>query len=118
MIWRIIFYATGLTPPRSIRHMFNSWLSNQSKKIRNIIWVGVAAVCWAIRRCRNDIIFNKIKVTSILQVIFRGTYWFHFWAQLQHVEHAKDAFSSLSRLLETVALDLVKGGWKHIYRFQ
>ena len=23
MVWRIIFYATGLTPPRSIRHMFN-----------------------------------------------------------------------------------------------
>ena len=98
--------------------MFNSWLSNQSKKIRNIIWVGVAAVCWAIWRCRNDIIFNKIKVNSILQVIFWETYWFCFWAQLQREVHVKDAFSSLSRLLETVALDLVKGGWKHVYRFQ
>ena len=68
---------------RSISHMFNSWLSNQSKKIRNVIWVWVAAICWAIWRCRNDIIFNKIKVNSILQVIFRGTYWFRFWAQLQ-----------------------------------
>ena len=63
MIWRIIFYATGLTPPRSIGH-----------KIRDLIWVGVAAVCWAIWRCRNDIIFNKCKVNSILQVI-RGMYW-------------------------------------------
>jgi len=80
--------------------------------------VGVPAVCWTIWRCRNDIIFNKIKVNSILQVIFRGTYWFRFWAQLQREVHAKDAFSSLSRLLETVALDLVKGGWKYVYRFQ
>ena len=32
MVWRIIFYATGLIPPRSISHMFDSWLSNQSKK--------------------------------------------------------------------------------------
>ena len=79
--------------------------------------MGVATICWAIWRCRNDIIFNKSKVNSILQVIFRETYWFRFWAQLQREEHAKDAFSGLSRLLETVALDLVKGGWKQIYRF-
>jgi hypothetical protein len=96
--------------------MFNSWLSNQSKKIRRVIWVGVAAVCWAIWRCRNDLIFNKIKVNSVLQVIFRGTYWFRFWAQLQREEHAKNTFSSLSRLIEIVALDLVKGGCEHVYR--
>ena len=45
IVWRIIFYATGLTPPRSIRHMFHSWLANQSKEIRNLIWVGVSSVC-------------------------------------------------------------------------
>jgi len=118
LVWRIIFFATGLTPPRSIRHMFNSWLSNQSKKIRRVIWVGVAAVCWAIWRCRNNLIFNKIKVNSVLQVIFRGMYWFRFWAQLQREEHAKNTFSSLSRLIEIVALDLVKGGCKHVYRLQ
>ena len=82
MVWRIIFFATGLNPPRSISHMFGTWLNNQHKKTRYLIWVGVAAVCWAIWRCRNDIIFNKIKVNSILQVIFRGTYWLRFWAQL------------------------------------
>jgi hypothetical protein len=45
MVWRIVYYATGLTPPRSIRHLFGSWLSNQSSKVRNLIWVGVAAFC-------------------------------------------------------------------------
>ena len=80
--------------------------------------MGVAAVCWAIWRCRNDLIFNKIKVNSVLQVISRGTYWFHFWVQLQREEHAKNTFSSLSRLIEIVALDLVKGECKHVYCFQ
>ena len=51
--------------PRSISHMFDSWLSNQSKKIKNLIWVRVAAACWAIWRCQNDIIFDKSKVNSI-----------------------------------------------------
>ena len=102
MIWKIIFYTTSLTPPRSIGHMFDSWLSNQSKKIRNLIWVEVAVVCWAIWRCRNDIIFNKFKVNSILQVIFRGTYWLRFWAQLQRDEHAKNALSEMSRNIEII----------------
>jgi len=53
-IWRIIFFATGLTQPRSINHMFGGWLSNRNKWIRNLIWVGVAAIYWAMWRCRND----------------------------------------------------------------
>ena len=47
MIWRVIFFATGLSQPISIRHMFGSWLSNQNKNIRNLICVGVVTVCWA-----------------------------------------------------------------------
>jgi len=96
--------------------MFGSWLSNQSKKIRNLIWVGVAAVCWAIWRCRNDIIFHKVKYHSILQVIFGGTYWLRFWAQLQREEQAKTTLSLMSRNIETIALEFIKGGWNTFYR--
>jgi len=96
--------------------MFGSWLSNQSKKIRNLIWVGVAAVCWAIWRCRNDIIFHKVKYHSILQVIFRGTYWLRFWAQLKREEQAKTVLSLMSRNIETIALEFIKGGWNTFYR--
>ena len=90
--------------------MFGSWLSNQNKKIRNLIWVVVAAVCWAIWRCRNDIIFKKIKVKSTLQVIFRGTYWLRFWSQLQRDEQTKNTLSSLSKNVEMIALELANGG--------
>jgi hypothetical protein len=48
MIWRIIFYATNLTQPRSISHMFGMWLNNQHKDYKPLIWVGDAAICWAI----------------------------------------------------------------------
>jgi len=34
MIWRIIFFATSLTPPRSINHIFGTWLHNQ--RIRSL----------------------------------------------------------------------------------
>jgi hypothetical protein len=51
--------------------MFGTWLNNQHKFYKPLIWVGVAAICWAIRKCRNDIIFKKVKFNSLLQ-LFSG----------------------------------------------
>jgi len=76
----------------------------------------VAAICWAIWRCRNDVIFNKMKRNFIMHVIFRGTYWLRFWAQLQRDEQAKDALSLVSKKLEMIALEISSGGWKHLFR--
>ena len=116
MVWRMVYLATGLTQPRSIRHMFGSWLSNQNNKSRNLIWVGVAALCLAIWTTRNDIIFHRIKYNTILQVIFRGMDWLRFWAQLQREGHNKNFISSLSTKIEMVSLEQSNGGWKHLYR--
>ena len=54
--------------------------------------VGAAALCWAIWRCRNDIIFNKTKYSSFIQAIFRGTYWLRLWVHLQHKDMTKVLF--------------------------
>jgi len=116
MIWRIIFYATNLDQPRSIDHMFGTWLNNQHKKIKPLIWVGLAALCWAIWRCRNDIIFKRMKSNSIMQVIFRGAYWLRFWVQLQRDEQAKDTLVVMSKKLEMIALEITNRGWKHFLR--
>jgi hypothetical protein len=116
MFWRIIFYATNLTQPRSISHMFGTWLNNQHKYRKPLIWVGVAAICWGIWNCWNDIVFKKTKFISILRVIFRGVYWLCFWAKLQHKEQAKDTLIALSRKLEVVALQFANGGWNNFFR--
>jgi type IV secretory pathway TrbL component len=58
--------------------------------MKGLISVGVAALFWAIWRCRNDVIFNELKTNSIMQVIFRGAYWLRFWSQFQHDEQAKE----------------------------
>jgi hypothetical protein len=52
--------------------MFGSWLPNQNSKIRALTWVGIVALCLAIWKTRNDIIFHRIKDNLILHVIFRG----------------------------------------------
>jgi hypothetical protein len=120
MIWRIIFYATKLSQPRSISHMFGMWLNNRHKDFKPMIWpmiwVGVSAICWDIWKRRNDIVFKKTKFNSFLQVIFRGDYWLRFWAQLQRKEQAKDTLIAMSRKLEVVALQFANGGWKIFFR--
>jgi hypothetical protein len=65
---------------------------------------------------RNDIVFKKTKFSSILQVIFRGVYWLHFWAQLQHKEQAKDTLITMSRKLEVVALQIANRGRNNFFR--
>jgi hypothetical protein len=90
--------------------MFGTWLNNQHKDYNPLIWVGVAAICWAIWKCRNGIIFKKTKFNSILRVIFRGAYWLRFWAQLQYKEQAKDTLITMSKKLEVVALRIANRG--------
>jgi hypothetical protein len=96
--------------------LFGTWLNNQPKNMKGLIWVGTTALCWAIWRWQNDVIFKKMKTNSIMQVIFRGAYWLCSWAQLQRDEQAKDTLTLLSKKLEVIALEISNRGWKHLYR--
>ena len=78
--------------------------------------VGAAALCWAIWRCRNDIVFNKTKYSSFMQTTFRVTYWLRLWAQLQHKDTIKVMFRRASLALEVVALEIANYGWKQNLR--
>jgi hypothetical protein len=54
-----VYLTTGLSPPKSVSHMFGNWLHILDDNMKKITIAGVAALCWAIYRCRNNIIFNK-----------------------------------------------------------
>ena len=90
--------------------MLGNWLSNFSDKERRVMLVGAAVLCWAIWRCRNDIIFNKIKYSSFMQAVFKGTYWLCLWAQLQRKNMIKVLFREASLALEAVALEIANHG--------
>ena len=79
-IWRVVH--AGLTPPKSITHMLRNWLTGISNKERSLIFVGAAALIWAIWCTRNDLIFEKKIFSSFMQAVFRGAYWLRFWSQL------------------------------------
>jgi len=62
--------------------------------------VGAAALCWAIWRCRKDIIFNKTKYSLFIQAISGGDL----------------LVAPMVAPLETVALEIANRGWKHNLR--
>jgi hypothetical protein len=51
-----------------------------------------------------DVVFSSEPISSILQVLFRGAYWFRFWRLLQKEDH-HEVFA-VCRLLEVVVRSL------------
>jgi len=97
-IWRSVPIATELTPPS-----LGSWLSNFDLKEKKYIMVQVAALCWTIWRCRNDLIFKNCKYIMVQVVALL----------LQHDDETIESFRLVSRKLETTALKLFTfHGWK------
>jgi hypothetical protein len=89
-IWKIVHIATRLTPPRFTSHMFRRWLTGIVMEECKIIFMGVEALCWAIWCTRNDdLVFEKKKQYTFMQVTCRGIYWLRFWAWLQHEDRGR-----------------------------
>jgi hypothetical protein len=59
IISRVVQVATGLIPSKSMTHILRNWLTGISMKERRLIFVGAAALMWAIWCTRNDLICEK-----------------------------------------------------------
>jgi hypothetical protein len=81
-IWRIAYFATGLSPFLTISHMLENSLHILDNNMKKITMTEVTPLCWVIWRCQNDIIFNKIKYFLFMQATFREIYYLRVWAQL------------------------------------
>ena len=92
-IWSIIQVASNLYPPRSVTNIFGNWLHGIDKRFRKLIRVGALAIIWSLWLCRNDKVFND-KLSSPLQVIYRGTGTLRSRLYLQRVEH-RDLFTEV-----------------------
>jgi hypothetical protein len=106
-----VCFTFGIKKPIDVGHLFGPWLRSFSKKQRNLVLVGMAAFCWALWISRNDLVFHKSQFKSILQVMFRGTYWIRSWAILSK-EDGMVILKEGCRLLETMALEIFhKSSW-------
>jgi hypothetical protein len=70
-IWRVIQLTFGLGPPNNIKNVFGAWVHNTNSANRQLLFVGIGVMFWAIWLNRNDVVFNKTLISSYMQVIFR-----------------------------------------------
>jgi hypothetical protein len=69
-IWRVIHDVSGLPPPNNIRHMSGGWVYGMNPKERHIFLVGIGVILWVIWLSHIDVVFNKLSISSSIQVIF------------------------------------------------
>jgi len=65
----------GLFPPICMSDLFNSWSKLGTKKFNSLLLTAAAALLWAIWLTRNEVVFDRCRPKSLLQVLFRGTHW-------------------------------------------
>ena len=111
-IWRVVFISSGINPPSSISYLFGNWLVGINRKLMYLLLVGASALCLAIWLSRNDVVFDKVRVSSAMQVIFKGTHWFRFWSLLQR-EEDRPILQDMARRLETSVMEIYANhGWQ------
>lgn len=83
-----------------------------------MVLLGVAAFCWALWLSRNEVVFQRSKPLSFLQVMFKGIYWIRSWSILSK-EVDKLVLTVGCRRLEIAALVFFnRNGWNTLKRIQ
>jgi hypothetical protein len=72
-------------------------------RIKKQIFVGDAAIIWAIWYTHNDIVFEEEQNISFMEAIFREAYWLRFWTLLQR-EDKRETFRCASKALKVIAI--------------
>jgi predicted secreted Zn-dependent protease len=118
LMWFVISVTFGITAPTSTANLFGPWLARFPHKQKALVLIGIAAFCWALWLSRNDMVFQKSKSKSFLQVVFRGTYWIRSWSILSK-EEGQEKLKIGCRWLETIALEIFnRSGWNMLKRIQ
>jgi hypothetical protein len=112
-----VCFTFGVKKSEEVEHLFGPWLISFSSKQRNLVLIGLAAICWSLWISRNDLVFQKSQYKSILHVIFRGTICIRSWFVLSK-QDGRIILKDGCRTLEAAALEIFhKSGWnalKHI----
>ena len=114
-IGKIVYLATGLTPPKYISHMLGNWLSILITT-RGVSFWWWQLYCVGLFGDAVMILFLTKPSIHHLCRLFSGAYWLRLWAQLQRKNMIKVLFRRASLTLEIVALEIANHGWKHNLR--
>ncbi|KQJ99350.1 hypothetical protein BRADI_3g42776v3 [Brachypodium distachyon] len=93
--------------PNCFSHYFR-WLPDLVQLSTNVQIVGLAAVCWAIWKFRNDASFEHKLIKDPAELICRACAFLNYWAELQKDGNREVLLAGASNL-QAKALDLRDG---------
>jgi hypothetical protein len=64
-LWGLTHITFGISPPHNIIHMFGSWTNVIGGQLKRQL-VDVSVFCWTIWLSRNDVVFDKSPIKSLL----------------------------------------------------
>ena len=103
-LWRAVHLLFGIAPPLNIDDLFVTWSKMGGVIYNSLLLTAAAALCWTIWLTRNEVVFDKCRPKTFLQVLFRGTHWLRQWARLQRRDDLRDQLTLAGQHLETSAL--------------
>jgi hypothetical protein len=113
-VWSFFHCASSIPKPSNAAHMLGQWLQGLPRDMQSIALLGVAALCWSIWLCRNNIVFQNKICASSMQVIFAAIHWVWSWAILQRADSQELAMEA-SLHFARVVVDFFS--WEHGWQF-
>ena len=102
-VWSLVAYVVGTDCRPCSFDQFWLWAKQFFPLSENFLYVGLAAICWAIWRMRNKIHFDKKVVRSPTEIICLASSFMSFWAELQS-EEDKSQLEAGAKALKKAAL--------------
>jgi hypothetical protein len=113
-LWRAVHLLFGIPRPINIHDLFNRWCKLGRSKYNPPLLNAAAALCWTLWVIKNEVVFDRCKPKTFLQVLFGGTHWLRQWTQLQRHDD-QELLLQAARLLEEAALLFFCVVWLVIY---
>jgi len=104
-VWSMVAMVVGGDCRPSSFDQFWYWVKNFMPRAEKFHMVGLAGICWALWRTRNNVCFEEKKVRSPTEVICLASSFISFWAELQS-EEDKLLLEGGADILRAVALSL------------
>lgn len=108
VIWSIVAFVVGAgNKPTNFDH-FWFWIEAAVPNRKNLYFVGLAAIIWAIWKTRNDVCFNQKALRCPTDIVCLASSFLLYWAGL-HKGEDQEAIEVVAQKLKKAALQFHPG---------
>ena len=85
-LWRAVHLMFGISSPLSIEDLFVHWSKLGDNLHNSLLLTAASALCWTIWLTRNEVVFDKSRPKTFLQVLFITPRNFYFGLLLENTK--------------------------------